>query len=114
MASSLERTFETLWHLMAGPAYVREYEALPPRRWRLDAAWPDLRIGVELDGGGWNRGRHHREEGFTNDCIKGNALALAGWTVFHFTPSMLDNDPHGHLAPLVDFVRQKQHERNMQ
>lgn len=103
-----------MWHILAGPAYEKEYRFDPVRKWRLDAAWPDLRIGVELDGGGWNRGRHHREAGHTADCEKGNALALSGWTIFRFTPSMLDNDPHGNLAPLVALVRQKQHERNMQ
>lgn len=69
------------------PAPVREYRALPPRRWRCDLAWPDYRLAVEVDGGEYVRGggRHNRAAGMAADCEKHNALAMAGWTSLRFT-----------------------------
>lgn len=63
------------------PAPVREYRALPPRRWRIDFAWPTLPhpLGVEIDGGVWTRGRHTRGAGYEADAEKANELTLAGW-----------------------------------
>ena len=33
------------------PAPVREYRFDPKRKWRLDFAWPELRLAAEVDGG---------------------------------------------------------------
>lgn len=71
------------------PAAVREYRFAPPRRWRLDFAWPELRVAVEVEGGLWGRGRHVRPAGFAADCEKYNALVLANWRVLRFTPEMI-------------------------
>ena len=65
--------------------YVSEYRFDPVRRWRLDFAFPDRRIGIEIEGGGWVQGRHSRGDGLEGDCDKGNALTLAGWRLLRFT-----------------------------
>jgi very-short-patch-repair endonuclease len=49
---------------------------------RLDFAYPEERIAIEFDG--------FAEHGllrstFDDDRVRGNALALAGWLVLHFT-----------------------------
>ena len=67
------------------PAPETEYRFAPPRRWRFDFAWPDLRLAVELDGGTHTGGRHVRAAGYEADCDKLNAAALAGWLVLRFT-----------------------------
>lgn len=90
--------FAAMWHNLAGDLarlyqLVREYEFHDSRGWRFDAAWPDLRVAVEIQGGGWKRGRHHRGRGYQNDCLKRNAATLAGWAVLTYTTDDLDKRP---------------------
>ena len=69
------------------PLPVREYRALPDRRFRCDLAWPDLKppLCVEVDGGELMQGRHNRAAGMASDCEKQNLLVLAGWHCLRFT-----------------------------
>lgn len=95
------------------PTFVCEH--LPARhvgrRWRLDFAWPELKVGVEIDGGGRKAmlqrnprtgqlqpvavGRH----GTATDYEKLNWLAENGWRVLRFNPDMLRN-PSAVLATI--------------
>ena len=68
------------------PAPEEEYRFSPPRRWRLDFAWPGLKLAVEIEGGMWIQGRHTRGSGFAGDMEKYNALALMRWWLLRFTP----------------------------
>lgn len=52
-----------------------------PRRFKLDLAYPDLRIGVELDG--WST--HGGFSAFHADRERDARLASAGWLVTHFS-----------------------------
>jgi hypothetical protein len=73
----------TWWLAAAGlPAPVRQHPVLvQDHRYRVDLAYPDLRIAIELDG--W---AHHGTRGaFDHDRERGNDLELAGWTVLRFT-----------------------------
>jgi very-short-patch-repair endonuclease len=49
--------------------------------YRLDYAWPDRLLAVEVDG----YGPHSSREAFQSDRARQNALVLAGWTVLRFT-----------------------------
>lgn len=71
------------------PMPVREYRFAPPRKWRFDYAWPDLKIALEVEGGVWTRGRHTRGAGFLKDVEKYNAAASLGWLVLRCTPNQL-------------------------
>lgn len=62
------------------PAPVREYRFHPVRKWRLDFAWPDIRLGIEIDG----RGRHQTVAGVRSDCEKHNEALKMGWRVLRF------------------------------
>jgi very-short-patch-repair endonuclease len=73
----------------AGLLAEREYRFHPVRRWRIDFAWPDKMLAVEVEGGVYSGGRHTRGAGFEADCIKYNTLAETGWTLFRYTPSMI-------------------------
>lgn len=69
---------------------VPEYPFAPPRKWRFDWCWPELRLALEQDGvlpGAG--GRHQRSAGFERDMEKLNEAALLGWTVIRFTPRMV-------------------------
>jgi hypothetical protein len=72
----------------------REYQFLPPRKWRLDfAAWssssPNQAWAIEIEGGAFTQGRHTRGVGFIRDMEKYNHAALLGWRVLRFTPSQV-------------------------
>jgi very-short-patch-repair endonuclease len=68
---------------------VLEHRFHPVRRWRFDAAFPERKIAVEIDGGTFIGGRHTRGAGFKADCEKINMAGLLGWRVFRFLPSQL-------------------------
>lgn len=94
VASQPESAFLWYWrHIARGPEPALEYRFAVERRWRFDVAWPEARVAVEIDGGGWVRGRHHRPAGYQADAEKLNAAVAAGWRVLRFTPEMLRRDP---------------------
>ena len=69
----------------AGLEPVREYRFDPGRKWRFDFAFVRDRVGVEIEGGAWVRGRHTRGAGFARDCQKYTRAAVLGWRVLRFT-----------------------------
>lgn len=82
--SALEKHLDISLRASGLPPFVREHRFHPTRRWRLDFAWPDVKLGVEIEGGIYNRGRHGRGSGIEGDIEKGNALTLAGWRLLRF------------------------------
>ena len=72
--------------------FTREYKFHPKRRWRLDFAWVDQKIGVEVEGGIWlPRSGHNTGVGISRDGEKGNALTLLGWKLIRVTGKMIKN-----------------------
>jgi hypothetical protein len=61
------------------PPPVLQYEIvdLNGRSWRLDFAWPDLRVAAEYDGVDWHSG----PEAFLRDRRRSTALQELGWVV---------------------------------
>ena len=68
---------------------VAEFRFCPPRRWRLDYAWPDQFVALEVEGGVWSRGRHTRPKGFIADIEKYNTATALGWAVLRCTPQTI-------------------------
>ncbi len=54
--------------------------------WRMDFAWPDALLAVEMDGGGFVGGRHGRGVGIEKDCEKYSSAAALGWRLIRCTP----------------------------
>jgi len=69
--------------------YQREHVFAPPRKWRIDFAWPDHRLAVEVEGGIYNGGRHTRPIGFIGDIEKYNRAAMDGWLLLRVTGCMI-------------------------
>lgn len=67
------------------PKPQTEYRFHPERRWRLDFAWPELFILVEVDGGVYTNGRHTRGKGYEQDAIKLAEAASMGYLTFRFS-----------------------------
>ena len=66
------------------PVPYREHMFHVNRGWRLDLAWPERRLAVEVDGA------VHRIKGrFKGDIEKHNALTLAGWRWLRVTPQQV-------------------------
>ncbi len=104
MSSDLERHFETVWRQLGGPELEPEYRFHGKRKWRFDFALPEQKIAIEVEGGIWQNGRHNRAAGYTKDCEKYNAAALAGWRVFRFTSPMVKRSPAQNLRPVIALI----------
>jgi very-short-patch-repair endonuclease len=107
-ASPYETLLMTQLHWAKLPTPTREHRFAPPRRWRFDFAWPELRIAVEVEGGTWipGGGRHNRGKGYVADLSKYNTAALMGWTVLRVAPEHIDSGQA--LAWISEALSQKE------
>lgn len=74
------------------PIPVREHKFHETRKWRLDFAWLDYKIALEVNGGVWRNGRHTRGTGYINDLEKITELSLLGWIIIQVVPKDLMTD----------------------
>lgn len=82
----------------AGLPFEREYRAVPGRRFRLDFAWPEQRVGLEVEGGLFVQRRtgkrgigHTSTAALLRDCEKHSELAVAGWRLIRATAPTVRN-----------------------
>lgn len=73
----------------ANITFLREFMAVPGRRFRFD-----FQIGmllVEVQGGVWAKGDsgHSSGTGITRDCEKMNEAVVRGYAVMHVTPAQV-------------------------
>ena len=80
------RTLESF----TGCQVVAENKFHDTRKWRIDFAIIDLKIGIEIEGGVWSCGAHTRGKGFIEDMEKYNAAVTFGWVILRFTPQDLN------------------------
>lgn len=87
------------------PAPVRQHRVrLDGGSWvDLDAAWPDVRVAVELDGAAFHGSREARER----DLRRDTALAALGWVVLRFSYARLTSDPEGCRREITTVVRSR-------
>ena len=73
----------------SGKSYqVREF-LKRVRKWRADFAHLPSRTLIEIEGGIYINGRHHRPAGFAADLEKYFEASLAGWRVVRLGPKEL-------------------------
>ncbi|MCZ7525545.1 MAG: type IV toxin-antitoxin system AbiEi family antitoxin domain-containing protein [Acidimicrobiia bacterium] len=63
-------------------------------RYRLDLAYPEVRLAIEVDG--WVV--HHTRTAFDGDRHRANALVAAGWTILRFTARSSDDEVAGSVG----------------
>jgi hypothetical protein len=69
--------------------------------YRLDRAWPEAKLAVELDGA-----RHHTSpQDRRRDLARDAALAAAGWVVLRFTYADVRRNPAGVRARVLAVYR---------
>ena len=106
--SDNERWFDTRWKQIGGPPFSDiNYKFHDTRQWELDRVWVDVKVALEVDGGGhkmyWKK--------YHNDIAKGNAAAYYGWTLFRITARMIQHDDIGFLEMLKNFLEGKYAEK---
>lgn len=91
-----------------GVLSVFRHRSLPPsvgqfavsvggRRLRLDRAWPEVKVAVELDGARFHTDPDARQRDLARDA----ALASMGWVVLRFTYADVLRDPGGVRARVL-------------
>jgi hypothetical protein len=84
------------------PEPEREWHWHPSRQFRFDVAWPAQHVAIEVQGGGWVNGAHHRPAGYRSDCSRLAAAVVLGWRVFYATPEQVeDGEAIGWVAMLL-------------
>lgn len=83
---------DILWDATASrwPSAQREYQgAVPGRGFRIDIAFPDIRLAIEVDGF-----QHHGRflGDFKKDRIRQNLLTLNGWRILRFSAGQIRKD----------------------
>ncbi|HVN52029.1 MAG TPA: type IV toxin-antitoxin system AbiEi family antitoxin domain-containing protein [Acidimicrobiales bacterium] len=89
--SVLEAAFAdlTVAHGLPRPVYQHEVTTTSGEARFIDFAYPDLRVAIEVDG----FETHATAHGFVRDRVRGNELALLGWTVLRFTWHQVIHQP---------------------
>lgn len=100
--SLLERRLAALARLHDLPAMETQYEVWHAGRFvaRVDAAFPDRKVAIEVDGFAY----HSSPEAFQRDRTRQNQLVSLGWTVLRFTWDDLVNRPTQVAKTILDAV----------
>jgi hypothetical protein len=84
----------------AGLNPVFEYRFHPVRKWRMDIAFLDAKVFVEVQGGIFVRGRHVRGAAMLKEWEKLNTAASMGWRCLFCQPSDV------HKAEFIKLVKE--------
>lgn len=102
-ASELEDIFAAQLDAIGLDGYVREYQAIPGRRFRFDFAWRKERLLVEINGGTYSKGAHSTGTGIARDYEKIRLGQVCGWTVYPFDTKEVKNGDA--LSAVEKFIR---------
>jgi len=92
--NDFEERFRELTRRAGLPQPRTQYRLGP---YRLDFAWPELKVAVETDG--W--GTHGRRQGFEDDRAMDSRLLARGWRVVRVTYRRLRREPAAVVAELA-------------
>ena len=89
--SPLELRFEQILRDAKLPPPVRQFPVIENGRLvaRLDFAYPEAKIAIEIDGYAYHSGR----KSWFQDRERRNKIVLLGWRPVHFTSESIDHDP---------------------
>lgn len=99
--TDLERTLQFQMRAAGVPEPEWGFRWHPTRQWRADAAWPEQRLLLEVEGGvtpyrdrrtgEMRQGRHNTILGYEGDCEKYSEAAIQGFRVIRATRRMVDD-----------------------
>ena len=87
---------------MPYPLYA-QYSAGPTMDYQLDAAIPQLKIGLEADGEIW----HNNQEKISKDKRRDSELASNGWIIVRFTDKEINDHPQDCLNVLIKAIKKR-------
>lgn len=96
--SELESKFLKLCSSFDLPKPTQQHLFHPQRQWRLDFAWPNHKLAVEIQGFG--RG-HTSYIGMHSDYEKHNEAILLGWRFLYFMGVDLESPNHTQTVNIV-------------
>lgn len=90
--------------------WAENFRFHPTRKWELDFALVDLKIGCEYQGGLFmeRRGGHQTVRGMRSDWEKYNEAQLLGWMVLLFGPDETRTGNAAHVVERAIAVRTRQ------
>ena len=98
----LEFRFLLLAQRHSLPAMVFQHEVRIGRRtFRIDAAYPELKLAIEVDG----YETRSSPEAFAEDIERQNALVLEGWPILRFPWSRVVGDSAAVAADILRALR---------
>ena len=92
---------------MPFPLYA-QYSAGPTGDYQLDAALPNLKIGIEADGEIW----HNNFDKIAKDKRRDSELANNGWVILRFTDKELNDHPQDVLNVIMQAIRKRTGQSN--
>ena len=98
--SKLEQAFDTYARSLALPKTEKQFKFSETRRYKIDRAYPDVLLGIELDGGVYSGGHHVRGKGYESNREKDNLAIELGWVVLHYTTNQLRSNPVGVIGQI--------------
>ena len=124
MASHLEQLFAGAWvvqcpdlpfeqelPLPAYQAWAQEKKDLGLSKravaMKVDFAWPEARVALEIQGGTWVQSGHSSGTGITRDACKSFLAQADGWVLAAFTDSMLKKQSDIWLPKLEAVIRSR-------
>ena len=84
MTSPLEDLFAMQLDAAGLGGYVREFQAIPGRKFRFDFCWRPARLLVEINGGTYTKAAHSTGGGIARDYEKIRLAQDCGWKVYPF------------------------------
>jgi very-short-patch-repair endonuclease len=64
----------------------------------LDLAWPEFRVGLDIDGYRWHGGRFN----WKRDLQRDHQITVSGWNVKHVIPEITDSDLLALISALLN------------
>ncbi len=135
--SDLEAAFDFQLRVLGQdlPKPEPEHYFAKPRKWRVDRAWPEHKVAVEIEGGTWGRkiichncgsvvrakkkggvGRElrlyggHNAAGFKKDIEKYNRLAADGWLLLRYSNEDIHGDPHSMVSQIRNALERRSYQ----
>jgi hypothetical protein len=71
------------------PRPTVEFQFVAFRAWKLDVAWPELLVGVDIQGGAFKGGHHSRGPGMRDDFEKLAHAVMRNWRVLLMMPEQV-------------------------